>query len=162
VELASSLGVDCVQCNYLTIFKEAHLKLSCFFKQKVCNEMLDKAKEIAEKSKITLIIPPKFSQDFNAYFRTICSEPWKNIYIDTEGAVLPCCYAGEHFGELQNTDILSIWNNQKYQELRKGLALNNTISMCKYCLNNNPANVNELGAHISFRPEVQKKILAKQ
>jgi len=27
VELASSLGVDCVQCNYLTVFKEAHLKL---------------------------------------------------------------------------------------------------------------------------------------
>jgi MoaA/NifB/PqqE/SkfB family radical SAM enzyme len=162
VGLAASLGVDCVQCNYLTIFNPAHLKLSCFFKQKITNEMFDLAREKADKFKIPLVLPPRFSNDKDNYFKSMCSEPWRNIYVDTEGAVLPCCYAGEHFGELKDADILSIWNNKKYQELRAGVVSQDGIGMCKYCLNNNPDNVNLLNSHVSFRPDVQKKIFGGQ
>ena len=162
VGLAASLGVDCVQCNYLTVFNPAHLKLSCFFKQKITNEMFDLARENADKFKIPLVLPPKFSDDKESYFKSACSEPWRNIYVDTEGAVLPCCYSGEHFGELKDADILSIWNNKKYQELRNGLVSKNNNQMCKYCLNNNPCNVNLLDSHVSFRPDVRKKIFEDQ
>jgi MoaA/NifB/PqqE/SkfB family radical SAM enzyme len=161
VDLASSLGVDTIQCNYLTIFKPAHLKLSCFFKQEITNEIFDKASQRAEELKIPLVLPPKFSADNNSYFKMICSEPWKNIYVDTEQAVLPCCYSGEHFGELKEADILSIWNNKKYQQLRADLASGDAIKMCKYCLNSNPANVNLLNSHVSFRPDVQKEIFGE-
>ncbi len=157
IELAASLGVDCVQCNYLTIFQPGHIKLSCFFMQELTNEILDKAMQRAQELKIALNIPPKFSTA--EYFKTICSQPWKNIYIDTEGAVLPCCYSGEHFGELKDNDILSIWNNAKFQQVRADLHSGNTIAMCKYCINNNPANVNLLNSHVSFRPEVQRSVL---
>jgi len=157
IELASFLGVDCVQCNYLTVFKPAHLKLSCFFMQQVTNEMFDKAERLAEELNIVLKLPPKFSA--GSYFKTRCSDPWKNIYIDTEGAVLPCCYSREHFGELSNNDILSIWNNPKYQQIRAGLASENPVSMCKFCLNSKHANVNILDSHVSFRPDVQKLVL---
>ncbi|MFA5388660.1 MAG: SPASM domain-containing protein, partial [Candidatus Omnitrophota bacterium] len=157
IELASFLGVDSVQCNYLTVFKEAHLKLSCFFMQQVTNEMFDKAGRLAEELNIDLKLPPKFSQA--GYFKTRCPGPWKDIYVDTEGAVLPCCSSGEHYGELRNSDVLSIWNNQKYQQIRADLASGNAVNMCKYCLNSNPANVNLLNSHVSFRPDVQKVVL---
>jgi MoaA/NifB/PqqE/SkfB family radical SAM enzyme len=156
VELAASLGVDCVQCNYLTIFKPSHLKLSCFFKQEVTNQMFDIAKQKANELKVSLVLPPRFSA--SEYFRSICSDPWKNIYVDTEGAVLPCCYSGEHFGELEKENILSIWNNAKFKRIRTDLASGNPVEMCKYCLNNRQDNVNLFNAHISFRPEVQKAI----
>jgi len=161
IDLAASLGIDGVQCNYLTIFKQAHLKLSCFFKQAISNEMLDKAKQRAAELKVSLSLPPKFSQNNGSYFRSACNQPWKNIYIDTEGAVLPCCFSGEHFGGLGVEDILSIWNNEKYQQLRKGLISGNAIKMCQFCPNNDPANVNLLESHVSDRPEVQQEILGK-
>ena len=157
VELAASLGVDCVQCNYLTIFKQSHLKLSCFFKQKITNQMFDIAAQKANELKIPLLLPPRFSEQ--ECFRSICSDPWKNIYVDTEGAVLPCCYSGEHFGELEKKNILSVWNNDKFRQLRKDLACGNPVGMCRYCLNNRQDNINILNAHVSFRPEVQKAIL---
>lgn len=157
IELAASLGGDCVQCNYLTIFESAHLKLSCFFMQEVTNDIFDKAMQRAAELGIALKIPPKFAA--RDYLKTTCSDPWKNIYVDTEGAVLPCCYSGEHFGELKDDGIISIWNNSNFQRIRADLNSGNAIAMCKYCLNNNPANVNLLNAHVSFRPDVQKMIL---
>lgn len=159
VEFAAKLGVDAVQCNYLTIFKQSHLKLSCFFKQEVTNQMLDIVKQKANELKIPLILPPKFST--GEYFRNICNEPWKNIYVDTEGAVLPCCYSGEHFGELEQEDIFAIWNNDKFRRIRTALSLGTPIEMCKYCINNRQDNVNLLNAHVSFRPEVQRAILGQ-
>ena len=156
VELAVSLGGDCVQCNYLTIFKPSHIKLSCFFKQEVTNQMFDIATQKANELKVSLILPPRFSA--NEYLRSICRDPWKNVYVDTEGAVLPCCYSGEHFGELEKEDIFSIWNNAKFKRIRADLTSGNPIEMCKYCLNNRQDNVNLFNAHISFRPEVQKTI----
>ncbi|MEK6732475.1 MAG: glycosyltransferase [Candidatus Omnitrophota bacterium] len=157
VELAGSLAVDSVQVNYMTIFKTSHLKLSCFFMQEKANEIFDRAMARANELKINLNLPPRFSAD--RYFKSMCSDPWKNIYVDTEGAVLPCCYSGEHFGELRKNEVSSIWNNVKYQHIRTDLSSGNALAMCKYCLNSNPANVNLLNAHVSFRPEVQKLIL---
>jgi MoaA/NifB/PqqE/SkfB family radical SAM enzyme len=157
VELAASLAVDSIQVNYMTIFKISHLKLSCFFMQEKANEIFDRATRKANELKVTLNLPPKFSAE--RYFQSICSDPWKNIYVDTEGAVLPCCYSGEHFGELRNNDVSSIWNNGKYQHIRTDLGSGNALAMCKYCLSSNPANVNLLNAHVSFRPEVQRLIL---
>ncbi|MBU1125250.1 MAG: glycosyltransferase [Candidatus Omnitrophica bacterium] len=157
VELAASLGADGVQCNYLTIFQPAHLKLSCFFKQQITNEIFDKAAARASELNITLRLPPKFGQ--KEYFASLCADPWKNIYVDTEGAVLPCCYSGEHFGELNQDGIFTIWNSDKFQQLRNDLQSGNPVAMCKFCLNSNPANVNFINAHVSFRPEVQKMIL---
>jgi MoaA/NifB/PqqE/SkfB family radical SAM enzyme len=125
--------------------------------QEKTNEMFDRAASRANELKISINLPPRFSAD--RYFKSTCSDPWKNIYVDTEGAVLPCCYSGEHFGELRNKDIFSIWNSAKYQHIRSDLSSGNALAMCKYCLNSNPANVNLLNAHVSFRPEVQKLIL---
>jgi MoaA/NifB/PqqE/SkfB family radical SAM enzyme len=157
VELAASLGVDAVQCNYLTIFKPSHLKLSCFFKQETTNQMFDLAVNKAKELNISLILPPRFSA--TEYAGSICADPWKNIYVDTEGAVLPCCYSGEHFGEMEKDEIMTIWNNDKFIQIRKDLASGNPLAMCKYCLNSRQDNVNILNAHVSFRPEVQKAIL---
>ena len=157
VELAAALGVDCIQCNYLTIFKESHLKLSCFFKQELTNKMFELAEQKAGELNVILNLPPKFSA--RRYPGSKCGDPWKHLYIDTEGAVLPCCYSGEHYGEIKKEDISSIWNNNKFKRLRTDLASESPLQMCKYCVNAKQENVNYLSAHVSFRPEVQKIIL---
>ena len=75
-------------------------------------------------------------------------------------------FMDEPFSELDSfttkeliEDILSIWNNPKYQQIRADLASENAVKMCKFCLNSNPANVNLLNSHVSFRPDVQKLVL---
>jgi MoaA/NifB/PqqE/SkfB family radical SAM enzyme len=119
--------------------------------------MFDLAAQKARDLQIGLILPPKFSAQ--EYSRSVCGEPWKNVYVDTEGAVLPCCYSGEHFGELEQEDIFAIWNNDKFRHVRSDLASGNPVDMCKYCLNNKQENVNVFNAHVSFRPDVQKAVL---
>jgi len=157
VELAAGLGADAVHCNYLTIYKEAHLKLSCFFNQEITNCMLKLAEEAARKHRINLVLPPLFSAVSAPC--SVCNDPWKNIYVDTEGKVLPCCYSGTHFGDMNKKDALAIWNNELFQQIRKDLGSGTPLSMCKYCLNSKQSNVNNFVSHVSFRPDVQKLIL---
>ena len=158
IELAAQLGVDKVTCNYMTIYTAAHLKLSCFFKQDMTNLMLQRAEEVAEKLRISVDLPPRFAE--KSYFKNgICSEPWKYFYVETEGSILPCCYAGNHIGYLNQQEFETIWNGDFYRTLRKSLVENDLNGWCKYCYKSNPANVNDLRSHTSFRPDLQEKIL---
>ena len=161
VKLASQLGVNSVRCTYLTVFKPAHLKLSCFFKQEITNDIFEVAKNESQRMNVALDLPPAFSLNGKPASRRVCSEPWKNIYVDTEGAVLPCCYSGEHFGNLDQNDFMSIWNNNKFQQLREDISSGNPRGMCEYCLNSSCLNSTILNSHVSFRPDVQEAILIK-
>ncbi|MEE8179760.1 MAG: SPASM domain-containing protein, partial [bacterium] len=162
VEFAACLGADKVTCNYMTIYAQSHLKLSCFFKQEITNLMFQRAREVAEKSRIILNLPPKFGMEENSDRQPICSEPWKYFYVEAEGSVLPCCYAGEHIGYLHKEDFEAIWNGNLYKELRRSLVENDLQSYCKHCYKNNSLNVNDLRAHISFCPEIKEKILKEE
>ena len=157
VELAISLGVDSVIINYMTIYSPAHLKLSCFFKQKVTNRMFSEAEERAAKFGLSLSLPPKFGGNGSSYHR--CSDPWKYLYVETEGSILPCCYAGAHIGYLYRDDFQEIWNGEFYKNLRRSLAEGKAEGWCRYCYKNRASNVNDIRSHVSFRPDLQEKIL---
>ena len=159
IELAAGLGVDQVICNYMTIFHSTHLKLSCYFKQEITNASFEKAEELSRKLKIALKLPPRFGVNNQINEKHLCSDPWKYSYVENETSVLPCCYAGSHFGYLEKVDFQTILNGTDYKDLRNCLARGLAHRWCKYCYKCRSKNVNDIRSHINFRPGSQEKIL---
>lgn len=66
-----------------------------------------------------------------------CFRPWLSTVILCDNSIVPCCFdmQGEYnFGNLNNSDFLSIWNNKEYELFRKQI-LNSPeqIPLCKQC-----------------------------
>ncbi|MBM3253022.1 MAG: glycosyltransferase [Candidatus Omnitrophica bacterium] len=150
VRFAIDLGVDEVICNYLTIYKPSHFELSCFYKQDITNEMVAEAEEIANTHNFRLRTPPKFNQPSQNNGDSICSEPWRYFYVETQGSVLPCCYAEGHIGYLNQKSFEEIWNGKVYQDLRRSQIERRIDGFCKNCYKLNENNVNNLLAHINI------------
>ncbi|MCX5714500.1 MAG: radical SAM protein [Candidatus Omnitrophica bacterium] len=159
VRLAKDIGVNEVICNYMIMFKPAQLKLSCFFKQEITNESFSKAREIADKLQIPLRLPPSFGEDLKQKDSFLCADPWKYFYVENEGSVNPCCYAGYHFGYLDKTDFQTIWNGQNYRSLRQSLAQGPAHEWCRHCFRYDARNINDIRSHISFRPGIAEEII---
>lgn len=159
VEFAANLGIDEVVCNYMTIFHPVHLKLSCFFKQEISNASFEKSEQLAKSLNISIKLPPRFGLDCQTNKKHLCSDPWKYFYVENETSVLPCCYAGSHFGYLDRVDFETIWNGAAYKHLRSSLVEGPTHKWCKYCYKYRGENVNDIRSHINFRPGSREKIL---
>jgi len=81
------------------------------------------------------IIEKKKEQN-NKY--NLCPYPWTSMVIASNGDVVACCRDLQHktvMGNLLNEDLVSIWNGQKSQNLRKALVNRNVqaIKACKDC-----------------------------
>ncbi len=68
----------------------------------------------------------------------LCPYPWTSMVIESNGDMVACCRDLQHktvLGNLFNEDLVSIWNGQKYQNLRKALANRNpqAIKACENC-----------------------------
>ncbi|MFA5163747.1 MAG: radical SAM protein [Patescibacteria group bacterium] len=159
VEFAHRLRVDEVRCNYMTAFHHSQLKLSCFFKQELTNRSLEEAEERAAKLDLILKLPPRFGRGSQGTGSLLCAEPWKYIYVENESSVLPCCYAGSHFGYLDRMDFQTIWNGSSYRQLRKSLVEGPPHKWCKHCQRYRAENINDIRSHINFRPGGLLKIL---
>jgi len=157
VKLARELNVDRVTCNYLTMFNPQQIKMSCYFQKEKTIEMFEKAEELSKKLDMTLVLPPRFGNSSNE--NTLCHDPWEFFYVENQGSVLPCCFAGDHIGYLNKADFEEIWNSDGYVRLRKGLLDNKPYTWCKYCYRYKPSNVDDIRSHITFRPQTQKMII---
>jgi MoaA/NifB/PqqE/SkfB family radical SAM enzyme len=160
VAYARGIGADMVSCSYLTIFEPHQIKMSTFFMKEKTNEMMDRAKEEAEKNGITLCLPPKYvKHEVKNSGSVTCHDPWEFFYVEMQGSINPCCYAGDHIGHLERQPFEDIWNGQGYTELREGLISGKIHNWCKFCCKYDPNNVNDIRSHITFRPETREKIL---
>ena len=159
IEFAASLGVDEVVCNYLTIFHQSDLKFSCFFKQDITVENFKRAEELSVKLNMPVKLPPMFGEKVREDKLHFCSDPWKYFYVENEGSVLPCCFAGDHVGYLDNTDFLTLWNGTQYKNLRNAISKGRTAQWCKYCYKYRSGNINDIRSHVNFRPGLREKIL---
>ncbi|MFH1859430.1 MAG: radical SAM protein [bacterium] len=76
-----------------------------------------------------------------------CSFPWFSMYITVDGEVRPCCmfsYVDAKFGNLLQEDILTIWNNARYQGFRQSLRQGKYPDIrCQGCV---PENIFDLSA----------------
>jgi MoaA/NifB/PqqE/SkfB family radical SAM enzyme len=159
VRLAADLGVDEMFCNYMTIYDPSHLKLSCFFKQGLSNDGLDRAEETARKLGVRLRGPARFGAAVGEEATCRCNDPWKYFYVENETSVLPCCYAGDHVGYLEKNDFWTIWNGTQYMNLRQYVHGRRTHEWCRYCCKNDSRNVNDIRAHINSRPGFRDRVL---
>jgi MoaA/NifB/PqqE/SkfB family radical SAM enzyme len=157
VALAEQLGADEISCNYLSVFEPEQLKYSCFFQREKTNEMLARAEEMTRAMNVKISLPPLFGKHEKG--KDMCQDPWNFFYVETQGSVNPCCFAGDHIGYLNKDSFETIWNGEGYSSLRTGLVTGNIHQWCKYCYRFDPNNVNDIRSHITFRPETQPKIL---
>jgi len=70
--------------------------------------------------------------------KTFCELPWKELVINWEGSVLPCCSVFEEkysFGNAFKEGINSIWNNSLYRSARRQIAdkKSETTTICHIC-----------------------------
>lgn len=59
-----------------------------------------------------------------------CGLPWRAMLIDIDGNVRVCCHNNIILGNLNYDTVENIWNNDKYQELRKRLKVNDFSYGC--------------------------------
>lgn len=160
VTFAKRIGADRVTCNYVTIFEPHQLKMSTFFNKAKTEVYFNKALEAAQREGVTLILPPRYGALKNSdTVKPVCHDPWNFFYVETQGSVNPCCYAGDHIGYLDKQSFEQIWNGPGYTALREGLITGDTHFWCKHCMKHDPANVDDIRSHITFRPETQKMIM---
>jgi radical SAM protein with 4Fe4S-binding SPASM domain len=70
-----------------------------------------------------------------------CSFPFKQIVIDNEGDILPCCKMGGKklaLGNIKNMSLKDAWNSKKMKDLRDIHKTNRwkENSVCKRCILN--------------------------
>lgn len=70
----------------------------------------------------------------------VCKSLWSSIYLEPDGSVLPCSLSfrkKESFGNLIDSEFMTVWNNDKYQAARalfgKHPNLENVPLPCKGC-----------------------------
>lgn len=183
IRLAWDLGVQEVMCNYMTMYNEDHIRLSCFFAQERTNSAICRAREALEKIKsqsepgdfehFHVGLPNLFSQQraphdpapVGQQNRQLCADPWEHIYIESQGSVLPCCLWGAHVGNLgegadaAGQELDDIWNGPFYRNLRQGMASENPHFWCSNCVKYRGFNVDSLLCHLTNRPNEQKILL---
>jgi len=80
----------------------------------------------------------KFVRDYDSP----CEALWRNPIVHADGTVLPCCMISQKkhaAGNLFREDFKSIWNNDKYQEIRdviSGRAQASEALLCHRCIFN--------------------------
>ncbi len=67
--------------------------------------------------------------------KTFCIYPWIHIYANPDGSVLPCCVANhhEHLGNVKDSSLEEIWNNDKYKTLRQKMLAGESCKECQGC-----------------------------
>ena len=63
-----------------------------------------------------------------------CRDPWEFMFIDVHGDVRVCCGSHRIMGNVNREDVLSIWNNQAYQEFRARILTTAPPEECHTCL----------------------------
>tara|TARA_B100000700_G_C14918505_1_gene795898 strand:+ start:199 stop:1278 length:1080 start_codon:yes stop_codon:yes gene_type:complete len=69
-------------------------------------------------------------------FSNVCFFPFSQCFIQIDGKVRICCLdvnGGNIFGDLNNSSIKEIWNNQNFKDLRTNLMENNREKLPKIC-----------------------------
>ncbi|OGR41444.1 MAG: hypothetical protein A2X35_10575 [Elusimicrobia bacterium GWA2_61_42] len=162
VRLAARLGVQELRFEYMTLFRPEHLALSCFFQKERTNKEISRARLELEKlgaPGLFVKFPPLFGAPGRPELSPVCDDPWRHIYVEGQGTVLPCCYWGSHAGDILKQDILSVWNGKTYQELRRTMAAQSPMPDCSHCAKRAGFAVDDLLCHITTRPESRRAVL---
>jgi len=168
VKLAARLGVQELRFEYMTIFRPEHLAMSCYFQQVRTNEAIGRARMEFERLNAPdffVKFPPLFAagkgqcSPGRAALSPFCDDPWRHIYVEGQGTVLPCCFWGSHVGNILKQDISSVWNGDTYRKLRRAMAAQTPLPDCSHCVKRAGFAVDDLLCHITTRPENRHAVI---
>jgi radical SAM protein with 4Fe4S-binding SPASM domain len=134
------MGIDTIQCNYLSVCNDINPQESLFFHQDLMTKIFKKSRALAvDYPHLKLILPPTVCQDtpFQHQPRQ-CNAPWNFIRIEPDGQLFPCYKSwgticmGNIINENDNS-IKDIWNNSAYQALRRTTNNDNVQKYYSYC-----------------------------
>lgn len=83
-----------------------------------------------------------------------CDHVYNTVTVRSNGDVVPCCYdlTSEYvMGNVLESDLASIWNNEKSVDIRKSIDQKKFMPLCDNC------NVVKPKAYLSLKPDILKK-----
>jgi len=155
IELAAQIGVDKITTIHFMPMIEKQRLQSLFYHQTTANNVFGHAKKMADRLGIEILVPQAYpihkleneekkyidsSKDLSAkktpsHHRHIkqCYHPWTSVSINQRGDVFPCCQSNYYMGNLKKNTFKQIWNNKRYQKLRKTVNSDHPAKDCKEC-----------------------------
>ena len=128
-------------------FYKTKYPIKPYFDLEYFERIWQKLQELSQNSKTAIRLYPKFEEGRELeqikryYTETIekdvgeiykpCLYPWANILITPQGNVYPCL--SYKIGNVRNTPIKEVWNNEKFAEFRKHLKKQEVFTSCQAC-----------------------------
>jgi radical SAM protein with 4Fe4S-binding SPASM domain len=137
LELAKDLGASHVTVAHLVVFEECMQEETLDKHRELCDQWLKEARLTADKLKLSVNLPPLFSEDGKTSAQALpehCYFLWRRVYIGPFGDVIPCCLSGIHKnGNLKDGTFAEVWNNDLYREMRRRVHTDDAYGPCKTC-----------------------------
>jgi radical SAM protein with 4Fe4S-binding SPASM domain len=134
------IGVERIDCNYLSICNEIDQQESLYFHQDLMQQVFQQCRTLSLRyPRLTLNLPPTIRQEqqFLKNPKT-CTAPWNFIRVETDGRILPCykSWGVISMGNIFDNNggsIRNIWNNSHYQALRRTVNIDGPQKYYGYC-----------------------------
>lgn len=164
VELAHELGIEAVYVQYLEYIgrEDRRNALVGGIDAKKLLGVLKQADALAKRYRLTTNINI-WLKDFEMFVNKMdksenfvpnakkCYFPWFSIWVDVDGMVRPCpivVWQSEtaKMGNVYQENLIDIWNNQRYRNLRKALKQGvRPTRPCKFCIPQSLFNILYIG-----------------
>jgi MoaA/NifB/PqqE/SkfB family radical SAM enzyme len=132
VRLASEIGIEDINVNYLTVEGRTDMSSSLLGYPDAQRHAFREARRLAEDRRIALHLPPDIA---DVGFRTRCYLPWDTMIIDTDGTARMCYYSWEEsIGDVREGGIRRVWNNAVYRAVRRTIESDSPYyRYCAHC-----------------------------
>jgi MoaA/NifB/PqqE/SkfB family radical SAM enzyme len=156
VEMGAELQVDTVHFYHMNMEPEYDWRVGWFdYQREHCHLASDehdraiiKAIKQAKHLKMPVIFDgkPLYNQSYEFRFADnlsepplpanvpICSMPWRNIQINSDGTLMNCCYQRGGIGSLEESTFAELWNGECQKAIRKGIVSGKLHKYCKDAL----------------------------
>lgn len=159
VRMAADLGLEEVKAVYLTSFSDELVHEVLWNERKRVERVFDEAVAVAAKSGIRIKLPHLQDDDpAGERAHRDCSFPYRDLFIGSDGRIRPCVSSDEQMHSIQDSDLMSSWNQKGLREYRETVNLTGRMNdTCKRCYHSSCANWNQRSSFIQtgaqFAPE---------
>ena len=143
VRMAMSLEADGIGACHATIFREDLRSESLVYHKELADRYLAQAKTLIDFFKLPIYeFPPLFAGPDTGTCQARqnlggpCVYPWKQVFIEANGDVYPCCAADKNgllMGNMSEESLAQIWNGQRYRALRQSFKSGQLYAVCRNC-----------------------------
>ena len=155
VAMAGELGVNSIYVSYMGAQNLESVPESLYFHQDLSDQQMLAANRVARQNGVKLELPPLFSQekqdqDYADRRRSLCYEPWRNLFIRPDGRCNLCCGGGGGCGGLSEMSFTEMWNHPARINAREKVNSEQPPAACVSCktVKQTPS---DLGTHFNTK-----------